>query len=245
MLTEFIKSKKKLIINIILTFMVLLVTAILAIFILSAFGILSYNKGIEFNPELFESFKNSWYGWFIFIAYQTILTMLLCVVPGASMAFIVLSTKIYGFSIEAFLVSFISVLISSTIMYLIGRKGGYKMCEKWLGKEDCEKSIKLLRSKSTIYFPLMMIFPVFPDDALVMIAGTMKMKLRYFIPSILLGRGFGVFTIVFGFSLIPFDKFTTPYDWIVFITVCLYWISVIFKLAEKINVKINKAEYNE
>ena len=161
------------------------------------------------------------------------------------MAFIVLSTKIYGFSIEAFLVSFISVLISSTIMYLIGRKGGYKMCEKWLGKEDCEKSIKLLRSKSTIYFPLMMIFPVFPDDALVMIAGTMKMKLRYFIPSILLGRGFGVFTIVFGFSLIPFDTFKTPYDWIVFITVCLYWISVIFKLAEKINVKINKAEYNE
>ena len=46
----------------------------------------------------------------------------------------------------------------------------------------------------------MMMFPIFPDDALVMIAGTLKMKLRWFIPSIVIGRGIGIAAIVFGFS---------------------------------------------
>ena len=238
-------NKKKIIINALVVLAILLASAGLSMLILSAFKVVSFEDGIVFNPNLFESFKNSWYGWIIFILFQAVLTILLCIVPGVSMAFIILCSTIYTEPWQAFIISFLSVMVSSLIMYLLGRFGRYKLCVKLLGEEDCNKSLDLLETKSTIFFPLMMLFPVFPDDALVMIAGTMKMKLRYFIPSILLGRGFGVFTIVFGFSLIPFDKFTTPYDWIVFITVCLYWISVIFKLAEKINVKINKAEYNE
>ena len=129
-------------------------------------------------------------------------------------------------------------MISSLIMYLLGRFGGYKLCVKLLGKEDCDKSLDLLETKSTIFFPLMMLFPVFPDDALVMIAGTIKMKLKWFIPSIILGRGIGIATIVFGFSLIPFESFTTLYDWIVFITVCVVWIFVIFHFANKLNKKL-------
>ena len=70
-------------------------------------------------------------------------------------------------------------------MYILGRFGGYKLCVKLLGEEDCNKSLDLLETKSTIFFPLMMLFPVFPDDALVMIAGTIKMKLKWFIPSII------------------------------------------------------------
>ena len=88
-----------------------------------------------------------------------------------------------------------------------------------------------------------MIFPAFPDDALVMIAGTIKMKLKWFIPSIILGRGIGIATIVFGFSLIPFESFTTLYDWIIFITVCVVWIFVIFHFANKLNKRLeNKKE---
>jgi uncharacterized membrane protein YdjX (TVP38/TMEM64 family) len=123
-------------------------------------------------------------------------------------------------------------------MYITGRFGGYKLCEKILGKEDCDKSLDLLTTKSTVFFPLMMIFPVFPDDALVMMAGTIKMKMKWFIPSILIGRGIGILTIVFGFSFIPFEEFTTFYDWIVFITVCIVWIFIIFHFANKLSKKL-------
>ena len=236
-------SKKKILMNALMILGVLLASAGISILILSAFNVISFDDGLRFNPHLFESFKNSWYGWVIFIIFQAALTILLCIVPGVSMAFIILCSTVYEAPWQAFIISFTSVLISSLIMYLLGRSGGYKLCVKMLGEEECNKSLDLLETKSTIFFPLMMLFPVFPDDALVMIAGTIKMKLKWFIPSIVLGRGIGIATIVFGFSLIPFESFTTLYDWIVFITVCVVWIFVIFHFANKLNKRLeNKKE---
>ena len=98
----------------------------------------------------------------------------------------------------------------------------------------------LLSSKSLVYFPLMMLFPIFPDDALVMLAGTVRMKLGWFIPSIVIGRGIGVATIVFGISLVPFDSFTSLYDWLIFFTVIIVWVFIIFSLAGKLNAFIEK-----
>jgi uncharacterized membrane protein YdjX (TVP38/TMEM64 family) len=241
---KFVEKRKKLIIDVLMVLGVLIVFSLVSLLVLHIFGVISFNGGIRFNEALFDSFKNSWYGFLIFILFQTVLTMFLCVVPGASMAFIILCTNIYEFSWQAFLISFISVLISSTVMYMIGKFGGYKLCVKILGKEDCDKSLSILRNKSTVYFPLMMMFPIFPDDALVMMAGTLKMKMKYFIPSIIIGRGIGIATIVFGFSIIPFESFNTLYDWLVFITVCGIWIYIIFKMAHKLNEKIEKSHHN-
>ena len=231
-------NKKKIIINALVVLAIILASAGLSMLILSAFKVVSFEDGIVFNPNLFESFKNSWYGWIIFILFQAVLTILLCIVPGVSMAFIILCSTIYTEPWQAFIISFLSVMVSSLIMYLLGRFGGYKLCVKLLREEDCNKSLDLLETKSTIFFPLMMLFPVFPDDALVMIAGTIKMKLKWFIPSIIIGRGIGIATIVFGFSLIPFEEFTTLYDWIVFVTVCVVWMFVIFHFANKLNKKL-------
>ena len=209
---KFVEKRKKLIIDAIMVLAVLIITALVSLTVLYMFGVVSFEGGIRFNESIFNSFKNSWYGFMIFILFQTVLTMFLCVVPGASMAFIVLCTNIYGLSWQAFIISFASVMISSTVMYMIGKFGGYKLCVKLLGKDDCDRSIDILRSKSTVYFPLAMMFPIFPDDALVMMAGTLKMKMKVFIPSIIVGRGIGIATIVFGFAIIPFDTFTHVYD---------------------------------
>jgi len=80
-----------------------------------------------------------------------------------------------------------------------------------------------------------MLFPMFPDDALVMISGTMKMKLSWFFPSIILGRGVGIATIIFGFSIVPFEKFTEPWHWVVFIALCAVAVVGIFLGALKFN----------
>lgn len=242
---EFLSKKKKLIIEILIAILVLLVTAGISLLILIATKVVSFDGGIVFNAKLFDSFKNSWYGWLIFIAFQSALTILLCIVPGVSMAFIILCTTLYSSPGQAFLISFISVMISSMVMYLIGRFGGYKLCVKILGKEECEKTLPLLSSKSTVYFPLMMVFPVFPDDALIMLAGTMKMKLRWFIPSIVIGRSIGILTIVFGMTIVPFEEFDSLYDWLVFGTVCIVWLSIIFHLANKLNQKIEEKKHHK
>ena len=159
------------------------------------------------------------------------------------MAFIVLIQTIYSNPISAFIVAFSSVLISSIIMYIIGRYGGYKLVKLIIGEEDTKKASDLLNHKGKIYFPLMMLFPIFPDDALVMIAGTLKMSLKWFIPSVVLGRGIGVLTIIFGLSFIPFHLFTSFWHWFIFILICAVGILLVFYLATKLNNYLEKHKH--
>ena len=237
---NFAKNYKKQIIDALVILLVLAVISVVTFVLLMAFDVIYYDDGISFNAELFKSFSTSWYGMIIFVLLHTALSMLLCVIPGASMAFIILIRTIYSTAWQAFLLSFISVMVSSSSMYVLGRVGGYRLCVKLLGEEDCKKSLGLLRDKGTVFFPLMMMFPVFPDDALVMIAGTIKMKLLWFLPSIILGSGIGIATIIFGLSIIPFDKFTTPIHWIIFILICAAFVLAVFSVAVKLNKYLEK-----
>lgn len=236
-----VKENKKSLLKIAVMFLALIAVSLLTMLVLFATGLLKYDhNGFVFDVHMFDSFKGKWYSLPIFILVQTVLTMLLCAIPGVAMAFVMLSTVIYSENIwMAFLLSYSCVLISSTVLYVIGRFGGYKLCEKLLGKEDCEKSLELLRTRGTAYFPIMMLFPVFPDDALVMIAGTTRMKLSWFVPSIIICRGIGVASIIFGLDIIPIASFGL-YDWIVFITVALFWFKEILVIANKIDKHFEK-----
>ena len=234
----------KILLILLLCFLVSLVSAL----ILNLAGIINIEgTEITLNQEMFDSFKNTWYGCIFVILLQIVITSLLSFVPGVSMAFIMLVQALYQNPPLAFLISFSAVMLSSLMMYLIGRFGGYNLCKKLLGEEDCEKASDLLNNKGTIFFPLMMLFPMFPDDALVMVAGTLKMSLKWFIPSIVVCRGIGVATIIFGLSSIPFDKFTTPWHWVGFIAACALGIFLIFFGAAKLNkyLQKNKAQATE
>ena len=241
-----IKDNKTIILKLLSMLLVIVAISTVTMLVLFATGLLEYGPdGFHFDAHMFDAFKGKWYSLPIFILVQTVLTMLLCAIPGVAMAFVMLSTVIYSGNIwMSFLLSYSCVLISSTVLYITGRAGGYKICEKMLGKEDCEKSLELLRTRGTVYFPIMMLFPIFPDDALVMIAGTTRMKLSWFIPSIVVCRGIGVATIIFGLDIIPFSSFAL-YDWIVFITVAFFWIKQMFVIAAKIDKYFEKRRREE
>ena len=230
----FLKNKKALL-NLLIMLVFFVALSVVSALLLMAFNVIYFEDGMHFNADLFDDFRSAWYGWIVFILLQTVLSIFLCIIPGAAMAFIFLSQAIYPVAWQAFVLSFTSVMISSTVMYLVGRFGGYKLCSKFLGEEDCAKALGLLRDKGTIFFPFMMMFPIFPDDALVMIAGTLKMSLKWFIPSIVLGRGIGIATIIFGVAIVPFDKFTSAWHWIGFIAACVVFVALVFLAAFKFN----------
>jgi len=233
---NFFAEHKRSIIGLVLMLLALVAVSLISLVLLRVFRIIYFVEGeMHFNEELFVSFRSKWYGWVIFILLQTILSIFLCAIPGASMAFILLCQTIYPKAWQAFIVSFSSVMISSTVMYLLGRLGGYKLVVKLLGVEDSKKSLGLLRNRGTIYFPLMMMFPIFPDDALVMIAGVIRMKLSWFIPSVAIGRGIGTATIIFGLAIVPFEKFTSVWHWVLFVIVCLFLLAIVFFFANKLN----------
>ena len=230
-----VKENKEKILKLLSLLLIVALISLITLGVLFLTGILSYDNGFVFDAHILDAFKGKWYGFIVFILIQTVLSMLLCVIPGVAAAFVMFSTVLYPNPVMAFFLSYSCVVISSTVLYITGRRGGYKICEKILGKEDCEKSLDLLRTRGTVYFPLMMLFPIFPDDALVMIAGVTKMRLSWFIPSIIVCRGIGAATIIFGMSVIPFDSFTSAYDWLILITVCFFWIMEIFTLANKVD----------
>lgn len=230
-----VKENKATILKLLCLLLVVALISLITLGVLLLTGVLNYDDGFVFNEHILDAFKGKWYGFIVFILVQTLLSMLLCIIPGVAAAFVMFSTVLYPNPWMAFLLSYSCVVIASTVLYIVGRMGGYKLCEKLLGKEDCEKSLNLLRTRGTVYFPLMMLFPIFPDDALVMIAGVTKMKLSWFIPSILICRGVGAATIIFGMSVIPFDSFTSAYDWLILLTVGFFWIKQIFTLANKVD----------
>lgn len=240
-----IPKKYEKIVKILAILLVFFMISVVATLLLSLFGVIYYDDGIQINKDLFDAFKTTWYGCIIIIVAQVVITSLLSFVPGASMAFIMLLQALYNDPPVAFIVAFSGVLLSSLMMYIIGRFGGYNLCKKILGEEDCEKASDLLNNKGTVYFPLMMMFPMFPDDALVMVAGTLKMSLKWFIPSIVFGRGIGVVSIIFGLSVIPFDKFTAWWHWVLFILVCAIGIFLVFFGANKFNKYIENKKNND
>ncbi len=241
------KNKKELsprlkkISRIALMLLIFVVISLISAVLLYLFDVIYLDDdGIQINRELFAYFSTTWYGCIVIILAQVIITSLLSFVPGASMAFIMLLQSLYESSWVAFIVAFSGVMLSSLMMYLIGRFGGYNLGKRIIGEEDCEKACELLNNKGLIYFPMMMMFPVFPDDALVMVAGTLKMSLKWFVPSIVFGRGIGVATIVFGLSIVPFDKFTSIWHWVLFILGCALLICAVFFAANRFNKYMEK-----
>lgn len=207
--------------------------AIFGVFV--ACGIITLDNGISFNLEAFRAIKGHWWSWLVFFLLQVAFTTLLSFALGGSMAFILVGVALFGANWQTFLLCFAGVIASSFAMDLIGRYGGSKLIIKLIGEEDYLKAEKLIKEKGISYLPLFYLFPAFPDDCICMIAGMIKVNFLYHTICIILCRGIGVATIVFGISIIPFETFTSLWDWIICLTVIAFWIIVAFYVATKIN----------
>lgn len=105
----------------------------------------------------------------------------------------------------AFLLSFIAIMIGSLIMFWIGRKAGVKFLTFLIGEEKTNKWIARI-SECKYLFVLMMLFPLFPDDILCVVAGLTTMSFRFFFFTNVIARFIGVGCTIFfaSGSVIPF-----------------------------------------
>lgn len=202
-------------------------------FILRACGVTNIDKLREIIARC-----GAW-GWIAFIALFTTCSTLLCFMPGTSATFIGVSIVMFG-AWKGFAVSTISVFLASSLMFFIGNHFGEKAAIKLVGKESLEKAQNLIDVKSKMLLPLMFLFPVFPDDALCMVAGMTKMRFWYFAVVVAIFRTIGIASICFlGSGLINWAELSLV-DWFVLITCCLVWIFAIFKYQHKIEKFITR-----
>ena len=202
-------------------------------FVLRACGVTNIDKLREIIASC-----GAW-GWIAFIALFTTCSTLLCFMPGTSATFIGVAIVMFG-AWKGFAISTISVFLSSSLMFFIGHHFGEKAAIKLVGKESLEKAQNLIDVKSKMLLPLMFLFPVFPDDALCMVAGMTKMRFWYFAVVVAIFRTIGIASICFlGSGLINWAELSLV-DWFMLITCCLVWIFAIFKYQHKIEKFITR-----
>ena len=136
---------------------------------------------------------------------------------------------------EAFIMSYFSIMIGSIIMFWIGRKAGDKFLTWIVGKQDAEKW-KEKMSHGKYLFLLMMLFPMFPDDILCVVAGMSNISFPFFFWTNVLARSIGVAgTVFFGSgTIIPFSGWG-----LIVWGAILIFVAILFYLSVKYQNKID------
>ena len=241
-----ININKSLIIKIIIIVCAIACVTVGLYFLFRALGVTDINKLQEIIRRC-----GAW-GWIVFVLLQVLCTVLLCMVPGTSMTFITVGVILFGANWKTFLLCFSGVIIASIIMDLIGRFGGSRLIIKLIGQKSYNEALGLVQEKGMVYVPVMYLLPVFPDDFICMVCGSLRVKWWVHYIEIVLCRGIGCATIVFGVSILPEELiaglkaldwtfiFSHLWDYITMITVLAFWVIVMLFIARKIDKFLSK-----
>lgn len=220
-------NMKKTILKSIFVILLLSIITIAFYFLFKALGI----NDIESLKLILN--KNKAISWLIYILLFISSTVCLAFFPATSLTYITVAIILFG-SLNAFILSSVSILIASIILYAFGYFGANKIIKWCIGEKSLEKSQKLLNNRSYLLLFLMYLFPLFPDDALCVVAGSIKMKFIPYLILILIGRTVGIATICFiGSGILDFNALSYI-DWFVLINIILVDLIIIFTYQSKV-----------
>lgn len=212
------------------------VLAVLAIIFVGVYLILKFTGTLEKIDSAEELkkliLKGGVWSYFIFIFLQFLQVTFL---PIPAIVTTLAGTWVFGPWVCAFL-SLVAILLGSLFAFFLGRKVGFRIIKWVAGESDAKKYAQKLEKGKYVFF-LMMIFPIFPDDILCMIAGTTNMSYKFFIGTNLISRPIAIFSTCFlgSGTLIPFHGWGIPV-WAVIIILG----ALLFYLSIKYQSKIEK-----
>lgn len=218
------------IVRLFLTVVIIMSLLIVAYTIIKLTGVWEKINSIEKLKAIVES--GGVFSFIVFVLLQILQTTVLQI-PAIFVT--IAGTLVFG-RWTAFILSFISVMIGSVIMFWVGRKAGRKFLNWLAGKEEADKWIERMSHGKYLFF-LMMLFPMFPDDILCVIAGFTNMSFGYFFITNLIARSIGIAcTVFFGSgSVIPF------YGWgLIVWGAILLVVATLFYLSVKYQKKIDE-----
>ena len=146
--------------------------------------------------------KSGVWGWFFIGLIQFIQVVL---IPMPAYFITLTSMKMYPNQLMLLFIVTLGVLMLGVIVtYLIGLKWGKKAVVWAAGnEEEYEKWLKVLNTKKTnMFYFLTILLPIFPDDVLCLLAGSIKMNFWWFLGCNLIGRAIGLITFIFVFTTV-------------------------------------------
>ena len=189
------------------------------------------------------------YSYIIFIIIQFLQVTFL---PLPAVVTTVAGTLVFGPWIT-FGLSLLAVMLGSIFAFFLGRKVGRKLVVWVAGEKDAKKWEEKLSRGKYIFF-LMMLFPIFPDDILCIVAGCIGMDWKFFLITNIITRPISIGTTCFFGSgqIIPFSGWGIPVWIVLAVLACvIFYLSFkyqpqienfITKLADKMSRKKNSTQ---
>ena len=228
------KTTRGKIMRTLLFLIILTVIFVLCYFILRWTGLWEKVNSIDKIRDIVA--RGGAFSFIIFIVFQILQTTVLQI---PAMFVTIAGAVIFG-RWQAFLMSYIAIMIGSIIMFWIGRKAGRSFLYWLVGKEAGEMWIKRLSNGKYLFF-LMMLFPMFPDDILCVVAGITNMSFPFFFWTNILARGLGTLCTVYlgSGAIIPYHGWgLVVWGVLIVVMLVLFYLSVKFK--DKIDILISK-----
>lgn len=174
------------------------------------------------------------------VVYVLIQFLQVTFIPLPAMVTTLAGTALFG-PFTASILSLVGIMLGSVFAFWLGDKFGEKICVWIAGKEATEKYSKLLYEKGKYLFFLMMLFPLFPDDVLCLIAGMTSMSFRYFFITIILTRPIGIFMTCYLGSgqIIPYSGWGLIV-WGIIIAIMLVLFICAYKFQPQIEERLGK-----
>ena len=218
----------------VLFLLILTIICVLGYFILRWTGLWEKVNSIDKIRDIVA--RGGAFSFIIFIIFQILQTTVLQI---PAMFVTIAGAVIFG-RWQAFIMSYVAVMIGSVIMFWIGRKAGRPFLYWLVGKDTGEIWIERMSNGKYLFF-LMMLFPMFPDDILCVVAGLTNMSFPFFFWTNMLARGVGILcTVYFGSgAIIPYHGWgLVVWAILIVLMIVLFYLSVKYK--SKIDIIINK-----
>ena len=137
-------------------------------------------------------------------------------IPAVSLLQISVHSGIEVLSWQYILLVMSAYMGGCILSYWLGRWFGSKAV-KWVAgsEEDFDKWSKFINEKGKIWYLLSVLLPVFPDDILCIIAGSLKMDFGFYTLANLIGRSMGLVTMLVVLKYIGIASSSIPFMLIV------------------------------
>lgn len=195
---------------------------------------------ILFSIDKINEFFNSWItsskGWVVYLIVWVIMFLQVTILNIP--AYVVLSACV-GIGMQTLSVTYILVVLSAymcgcVLAYWFGRWFGVKAVRWCAGsQEDFEKWCKVINEKGKWWYLVSVVLPVFPDDLLCIVVGSVKFNFWFYFTANLIGRGIGLVTMLLVLEFIGLTSSEFPYMIIVWGVALLSEIVAYFAVKRK------------
>ena len=138
--------------------------------------------------------ENTFLGCFIYLVLSPVINL----IPGiSSIFFITLANRMLNDKtpigrLYSFLLCDSSVMLTTVLLFLVGRTIGKKAIGWLIGEEDYQKAKNLLNVGGKAALPFVYLFPFFPDDTMSFVCGRSDISFAYNFVTALIFRSAGV-----------------------------------------------------